>query len=247
MPARRCARCPTPRCCRWRRSRRGWRSRPPRAPPARSAAHEPRGPRRASSWWTTGRRTWWRWRPSWSRSAIRLVRATRARRRCGRCCARLRRDPARRADAGDERLRDGAAHQVAGALAHTPIIFLTAISKDEEYVFEGYSVGAVDYMFKPFNPDVLRSKVAVFVDLYLKTSSSGSRSELLRQSERRELELRHRARCRSRRRARRDRRARHGRDHHVRRRSPDHPLQRGRGADLRLARARARAGEWTSS
>ena len=44
-----------------------------------------------------------------------------------------------------------------------PIIFLTAISKEEEYVFQGYSVGAVDYMFKPFQPAILRSKVQVFV------------------------------------------------------------------------------------
>ena len=51
---------------------------------------------------------------------------------------------------------------------YIPIIFLTAISKDEEYVFEGYSVGAVDYMSKPFQPDILRSKVSVFVDLYQK-------------------------------------------------------------------------------
>ena len=49
---------------------------------------------------------------------------------------------------------------------YIPIIFLTAISKDEEYVFEGYSVGAVDYLTKPFQPDILRSKVSVFVDLY---------------------------------------------------------------------------------
>ena len=47
-----------------------------------------------------------------------------------------------------------------------PIIFLTAISKDEEYVFQGYSVGAVDYIFKPFQPAILRSKVQVFVELY---------------------------------------------------------------------------------
>ena len=46
-----------------------------------------------------------------------------------------------------------------------PIIFLSAISKEDAYVFKGYSMGAVDYVFKPFNPDVLRSKVAVFVDL----------------------------------------------------------------------------------
>jgi PAS domain S-box-containing protein len=75
----------------------------------------------------------------------------------------------------------------------TPIIFLTAISKDEEYVFRGYSTGAVDYMFKPLNPDILRSKVSVFVDLYLKTVELTRQAELLRRSERRELELRHRA------------------------------------------------------
>src|SRR4051794_31598371 len=50
-----------------------------------------------------------------------------------------------------------------------PIICLTAISKEDVHVFRGYSAGAVDYMFKPFNPDVLRSKVAVFVGLYRKT------------------------------------------------------------------------------
>ena len=49
-----------------------------------------------------------------------------------------------------------------------PIIFLSAISKEDAYVFKGYSMGAVDYVFKPFNPDVLRSKVAVFVDLFSK-------------------------------------------------------------------------------
>jgi PAS domain S-box-containing protein len=76
---------------------------------------------------------------------------------------------------------------------HTPIIFLTAISKDEEYVFQGYSAGAVDYMFKPLNPDILRSKVSVFVDLYQKTAQLRDQAAALRRSERRELELRHRA------------------------------------------------------
>jgi PAS domain S-box-containing protein len=74
---------------------------------------------------------------------------------------------------------------------YIPIIFLTAISKDEEYVFEGYSVGAVDYMTKPFQPDILRSKVSVFVDLYQKQRQLAAQQDLLRESERRELELRH--------------------------------------------------------
>jgi PAS domain S-box-containing protein len=76
----------------------------------------------------------------------------------------------------------------------TPILFLTAISKEDEFVFQGYSVGAVDYMFKPFNPDILRSKVSVFVDLYLKTEQLRQQELRLRESERRELELEHRSR-----------------------------------------------------
>jgi PAS domain S-box-containing protein len=76
----------------------------------------------------------------------------------------------------------------------TPIIFLTAISKEDAFVFQGYSVGAVDYMFKPFNPEILRSKVAVFVDLYLKTEQLREQEQRLREIERRELELEHRAR-----------------------------------------------------
>src|SRR5258705_11950440 len=48
---------------------------------------------------------------------------------------------------------------------HIPIIFITAISKDEEHVFLGYSAGAVDYVFKPFNPDVLPPKVALCIKL----------------------------------------------------------------------------------
>ncbi len=75
----------------------------------------------------------------------------------------------------------------------TPIIFLTAISKDEQFVYAGYSVGAVDYMSKPFNPDVLRSKVAVFVDLHLKTERLKEQEQRLRESEVRSLELQHRA------------------------------------------------------
>jgi PAS domain S-box-containing protein len=74
-----------------------------------------------------------------------------------------------------------------------PIIFLTAISKDEEYVFKGYSVGAVDYMSKPFNPDILRSKVSVFVELWRRREQLTRQEQLLREAQRRELELQHRA------------------------------------------------------
>ncbi len=73
-----------------------------------------------------------------------------------------------------------------------PIIFLSAISKEDAYVFKGYSMGAVDYVFKPFNPDVLRSKVAVFVDLYMKQREIQRQGDLLRESQKRELELEHR-------------------------------------------------------
>jgi PAS domain S-box-containing protein len=72
--------------------------------------------------------------------------------------------------------------------SHVPIIFVTAINKEDYYVFKGYSVGAVDYMFKPFDPDILKSKVQVFVDLYLKTKKIEEQAGLLRQAEQRERE-----------------------------------------------------------
>src|SRR5678815_590461 len=50
---------------------------------------------------------------------------------------------------------------------HAPIIFMTACS-DDEYMSRGYALGAVDYIMTPVVPEVLRAKVAVFVDLYLK-------------------------------------------------------------------------------
>jgi diguanylate cyclase (GGDEF)-like protein len=49
---------------------------------------------------------------------------------------------------------------------HIPIIFLTAINREPDHAMRGYSAGAVDYLAKPFDPWVLTSKVAVFVDLY---------------------------------------------------------------------------------
>lgn len=52
---------------------------------------------------------------------------------------------------------------------HTPIIFLTAFNTSDNMVFRGYSLGAVDYLFKPIEPEILKSKVAAFVDLFQKT------------------------------------------------------------------------------
>lgn len=51
----------------------------------------------------------------------------------------------------------------------TPIIFLTAINKEDAHLLRGYDTGAVDFVFKPFEPSIVRSKVSVFVSLYEKT------------------------------------------------------------------------------
>lgn len=74
------------------------------------------------------------------------------------------------------------------ASRHIPIIFITAINKEPAHVFQGYSSGAVDYILKPFEPDILKSKVAVFLDLWRKTELVRQQAELLRQSEQREAE-----------------------------------------------------------
>ena len=50
-----------------------------------------------------------------------------------------------------------------------PIVFLSAVNKEAEHLLRGYSMGAVDYVFKPVDPIILRSKVTVFVDLFAKT------------------------------------------------------------------------------
>lgn len=68
-----------------------------------------------------------------------------------------------------------------------PIIFLTAISKDRKFVSRGYGVGAVDYLFKPYEPDVLKAKVQVFVELARKNEIIRAQHEALRVLSQREL------------------------------------------------------------
>jgi PAS domain S-box-containing protein len=70
---------------------------------------------------------------------------------------------------------------------HVPILFLTAISKDAVHVFRGYSAGAVDYILKPYDPEILRAKVSVFVDLHEKTEQLKRQEVLLRTRELAEL------------------------------------------------------------
>ena len=54
-----------------------------------------------------------------------------------------------------------------------PIIFLTAMHETEENVLRGYGSGAVDFLFKPINPSILRSKVRVFLELYSLAPAAG--------------------------------------------------------------------------
>ena len=69
-----------------------------------------------------------------------------------------------------------------------PIVFLTAVFRDEAHIFKAYSAGAVDVVFKPVDPFILRSKVQVLVDLHIKTL------ELEQQSESRRLLIEENAR-----------------------------------------------------
>ena len=54
----------------------------------------------------------------------------------------------------------------------TPVIFLTALDEDRRHVHAGYESGAVDYLFKPLDPDVLRAKVRAFVNMYLERDAA---------------------------------------------------------------------------
>jgi CheY-like chemotaxis protein len=60
---------------------------------------------------------------------------------------------------------------------HVPIIFLTAVDRDAHLAFRGYAAGAVDYITKPFDPWVLRAKVSVFVELWLKSQQLAEQTQ----------------------------------------------------------------------
>jgi len=68
-----------------------------------------------------------------------------------------------------------------------PIIFLTAIHRDQRLVARAYSVGAVDYILKPIEPEILRGKVAVFIELYQKGLIIARQAEELRRATEREF------------------------------------------------------------
>src|SRR6185436_8720536 len=78
---------------------------------------------------------------------------------------------------------------------HVPLIFVTAVDDDVEHIAKGYAVGAVDYIMKPLNPDILRSKVRVFVELYHKTRELADKTvELTEKNAALEKEIRKRER-----------------------------------------------------
>jgi PAS domain S-box-containing protein len=63
---------------------------------------------------------------------------------------------------------------------HTPILFLTGLGKEDRHMLQGYQAGAVDYLLKPVDPDVLRSKVRIFVELAKKNDMLQRYTEMLR-------------------------------------------------------------------
>src|SRR6266478_5403201 len=65
---------------------------------------------------------------------------------------------------------------------HTPILFLTGY-KSDEHLFRGYDLGAVDFLFKPIVPEILRSKVSVFVELSRNTALLRGQTEILAKAE----------------------------------------------------------------
>ncbi|WP_309896974.1 PAS domain S-box protein [Archangium sp.] len=77
---------------------------------------------------------------------------------------------------------------------HVPILLLTAMEGDEREVLQGYAHGAVDFLRKPFPPEILRAKVSVFVELHLAREEVKRQGALLREKERELLERTHRER-----------------------------------------------------
>src|SRR3954468_14162211 len=73
---------------------------------------------------------------------------------------------------------------------HMPIIFITAFGKEDQDISRGYSLGAVDYVFKPIDPIVLRAKVSVFVDLFKKTEAVRQQAALERRLQLENLRVR---------------------------------------------------------
>lgn len=73
---------------------------------------------------------------------------------------------------------------------YIPIIFVTAISKEQKCIFKGYEVGAVDYLFKPIEPIILQSKVQVFLELYNQKTIISEQAELLEMKVKELIELR---------------------------------------------------------
>lgn len=69
------------------------------------------------------------------------------------------------------------------ASAHTPIIFVTSFSTSDAEIYRGYSLGAVDYLFAPIIPEVLRSKVSVFIELARKSRQLQRQAEALRRAD----------------------------------------------------------------
>lgn len=70
-----------------------------------------------------------------------------------------------------------------------PIIFMSAINQDEQYVYQGYGVGAIDYLLKPFDPYILKSKVSIFADIYRKNQVIKDQAQKLLDAEAKEHSL----------------------------------------------------------
>jgi CheY-like chemotaxis protein len=64
-----------------------------------------------------------------------------------------------------------------------PIIMVTAIFKEDPHILRGYEMGAIDYLAKPFNPDILRAKVGIYANLYIKSRQVIDQNKYLREAE----------------------------------------------------------------